>query len=143
MTTPEIIAELNRLTISNSEDFGQLDRLDELTALLRQNHDGQLACDALLHVVERHPQVDFGTPGQLVHTIESYRGYYEEKLVASLDNRPTFTTVWLLNRLLNAASGSERGKLLDQMSRLRTHPLADEQATAAAESFYRFQTREG
>ena len=140
MTTADIVTELNRLSVSGYEDYTQLDRLDELMALLQQNHDGEVACEALLDVLERHPQVEFGTPGQLVHTIESYSGHYEELLMASLDRRPTFTTVWMLNRLTNAASGHERSKLVDKMNRLRSHPLADEQAKVAAEDFYRFQT---
>ncbi|RYY09877.1 MAG: hypothetical protein EOO36_21500 [Cytophagaceae bacterium] len=141
MTTADIVAKLNRLTISSSEDYAPLDRLDELTSLLAHNPDGQLACGALLAVLERHPHVEFGTPGRLVHAIESYRGHYEELLLASLNRRPTATTVWLLNRLLNAARGAEWNQLLDKLDRLRNHPLADEQAHAAAEDFYRFQTQ--
>ncbi|MGI4832703.1 MAG: hypothetical protein ACRYFK_04500 [Janthinobacterium lividum] len=143
MTTAELISEFDSLTITNSEDYAQLDYLTALTTRLLQNHDGQLACGALLGVLARHPQVDFGTPGPLVHTLESYRGHYEPLLLASLDSRPTFTTVWLLNRLLNAARGAARRELLGQLRRLQTHPLADAQATAAAESFYHFQTRAG
>ena len=142
MTTDEIIAALNHLAIASSEDYAQLDRLDELTVQLQQNHDGQLACAAMLHVLERHPQVAFGAPGQLVHAIESYHGHYENLLVTSLDCQPTATTVWMLNRLINAAIGPEKDQLRAQMHRLRTHPRADEQAQAAAEEFDRFQTGE-
>ena len=73
---------------------------------LQHNHDGQLACEALLRVLERHPYLEFGTPGQVVHTLEGYRGQYEALLLASLDRRPTVMTTWLLNRLLNAATGA-------------------------------------
>jgi hypothetical protein len=86
MTIAKIVAELNCLVIRRAEDYKQLDRLNELTAFLRQNHDGHPACEVLLTILERHPQVDFGAPGQLVHTIESYRGHYEDSLVASLNN---------------------------------------------------------
>ena len=142
MTTANIIDELNYLTIDSSEDYAQLDRLDELTALLPENHDGYLACEAMLEVLERHPKVEFGTPGQLVHTIESYSGQYEDLLLASLDRQPTFMTVWMLNRLINAATGAERNQLVANLHRLRTHPRADEQAKAAVEEFYSFHTKE-
>jgi hypothetical protein len=108
MTTAAIIDELNRLTISSSEDYAQLDRLDELMSLLVQNLDGYQACGALLELAERHPQVEFGALGQLVHTLETYRDHYETLLLASLERRPTSTTIWLLNRLLNAAAGQEK-----------------------------------
>lgn len=142
MTTDEIIDELSRLTIAHSEDYARLDRLDELTALLAQNADGYLACAAMLAVLERHPQIAFGTPGQLVHALESYPGHYENGLLASLDRQPTATTVWLLNRLLNAVRRAGRSPLVACLRRLRTHPRADAQARAEAEAFYRFQTKE-
>ena len=139
MTTTNIINELNRLTIDSSEDYARLDRLDELMAHLSENHDGQLACEAMLNVLERHPQVEFGAPGQLVHTLESYRGQYEGLLLASLDRQPTAMTVWLLNRMINAATGPEKNQLVAHLHRLRTHPRADAQAQDTAEAFYRFQ----
>jgi hypothetical protein len=141
MTTTEIISELNYLTVDSSQDYAQLDRLDELTAGLGQNADGLLACEALLQVLERHPQVEFGAPGSVVHALENYPGQYTELLLASLARRPTPTTIWMLNRLLNAATKAEKQRLLPHLKRLRQHPLADEPARGAAEEFYRFQTR--
>ena len=143
MTTAEIISELNDLTVNSSEDYAQLDRLAELTDYLQQNHDGQRACEAMLRVLERHPQVEFGAPGPLVHALENYRDQYEQLLLASLHRRPTATTIWMLNRLLNAATGAARPPLIDLLHHLQKHPLADGPAQAAAEDFYRFQTGAG
>jgi hypothetical protein len=141
MTTNEIIDELNHLSIAGSEDYAHLDRLDELTALLAQHPDGYLACEAMLGVLARHPQVGFGTPGALVHAIESHRSHYEDFLLTSLDRQPTATTVWMLNRIINAAPGAEKSQLVARLHRLQTHPHADEQARAEAAAFYRFQTK--
>jgi hypothetical protein len=141
MITAEIIAELHQLTIRSAEDYTQLDRLDELTDLLPQNPDGQLACEALLGVLERHPQIEFGAPGQLVHTLENYRGQYEKLLLVSLARRPTATTIWMLNRIINATAGAERQRLIDIMHAVGKHPLADEQAKAAVDEFARFQSQ--
>ena len=141
MITDEIIGRLNHLTVESSEDYAQLDYLGELAAHLESNHDGQRACQAILSVLERHPHVDFGTPGQLVHALESYRGHYETLLQASLDRQPTALTIWLLNRVINAA-GPEKPLLLAHLRRLRGHPRADAQAQAAIEEFYRFQEGE-
>ncbi|RPD45229.1 hypothetical protein DNI29_17710 [Hymenobacter sediminis] len=138
MTTDEIIGELNHLTVDSSEDYAQLDNLGELMNGLQQNSDGHRACQAILGVLERHPQVEFGAPGQLVHTLESYRGHYEALLLASLDRQPTAMTVWLLNRLINAA-GPEKPLLVAHLGRLHRHPRADTQAQAAVEEFYRVQ----
>lgn len=138
MITAEIIAELHQLTIRSAEDYAQLDRLDELTDLLPQNPDGQLACEALLGVLERHPRVEFGAPGQLVHTLENYRGQYEKLLMASLARQPTTTTAWMLNRIISITAGAERQRLIGIMHATGKHPLADEQAKTAADEFARF-----
>ena len=130
------------MTIDGSEDYDNLERIDELTDLLKKNKDGHLACYAMLNLLERHPQVEFGTPGQPIHTIESYSGHYEDFLMESLDRRPTFMTIWMLNRIINLAKGSKKDKLIDKLKSFMTHPSADEQAKVAAKDFYTFQTKE-
>jgi hypothetical protein len=142
MTTEEIIDEINNMTVDSSEDYDNLERIDELTDLLNKQKDGHLACYAMINLLERHPHVEFGTPGQPVHTIESYSGHYEDLLMESLDRQPTFITIWMLNRIINAAEGSEKGKLIDKMKSFMTHPSAGEEAKDAAKDFYMFQTKE-
>lgn len=142
MTTKDIIEELNQMTIIDSEDYEPLERIDELTDFLKQNEDGHLGCDTMINLLERHPQVEFGTPGQPIHLLESYSGHYEELLMASLDRQPTVMTIWMLNRIINAEDGSNRDKLIDKMKSYMTHPLADEQAKDTAKDFYTYQTTE-
>jgi len=45
--------------------------------------------------------VDLGTPGPLVHTLETWSGRYEELLAESVRRKPTPLTVWMVNRILN------------------------------------------
>ncbi|MBN8789439.1 MAG: hypothetical protein J0I84_20350 [Terrimonas sp.] len=142
MKTKDIIDELNQMTITDSEDYDSLKRIHELTDLLRQNEDGNLACEAMINLLERHPQVEFGTPGQPIHTIESYSGHYEDLLMKSLDRQPTFMTIWMLNRILNVETGSNRHRLIGKMKSYMTHPLANEQARETAKGFYFYQTSE-
>ena len=130
------------MTVESSEDYDKLDRIDELTKLLKKNKDGHLACEAMINLLERHPQVEFGTPGQPIHTIESYGAHYEDLLLASLDRQPTFMTIWMLNRIINATKGFRKEKLVYQIKSCMTHPSADKQAKDYASNFYEFQTKE-
>lgn len=139
MTTQQIIDELNEMTISNSEEYEQLERISELVTLLKQNPDGQLSCEALINLLERHPNIEFGTPGQPIHTIEKYEGYYEGLLLKSLDRKPTFMTIWMLNRIINVEKGEQKAKLVEKMKSYTTHPLADEEAKNSALDFYEYQ----
>jgi hypothetical protein len=62
MNTQEIIDEINKMTLSGSEDYNNLERIDELTTQLRNNQDGYLASETLIYLLERHPDIEFGNP---------------------------------------------------------------------------------
>jgi hypothetical protein len=142
MTTDKVIKELNQMTIVDSEDYDNLERIDELIDFLKENKDGHLACEAMISLLERHPHVEFGTPGQPIHALESYSGHYEELLMASLDRQPTFMTIWMLNRIINEEKGLTKNSLIEKLKSCISHPLADEQASESAKEFYTYQTRE-
>ncbi|WP_242499325.1 hypothetical protein [Flavobacterium sp. 140616W15] len=62
--------------------------------------------DTLFSILESNPGEDFGMPGQIVHFLESfYKNGYEEKLLGSLQRKPTSHTVWMLNRIINGSEG--------------------------------------
>jgi hypothetical protein len=71
--------------------------------------------------MEDHSDLDFGTPGPLVHFVECFhRKGYESKLVESVERKPTSHTLWMLNRLINGTDeGEERRRLVDLMERAR------------------------
>ena len=51
--------------------------------------------------MERLDGVELGTPGPLVHTLETLRGGYEMLLAESVRRKPTLLSVWMVNRILN------------------------------------------
>lgn len=65
------------------------------------------AVEPLLQLFERHPMAYFGDPGAIVHFIEQFGGEYENALAASVKRTPTSTTVWMLNRCINAGVHTE------------------------------------
>ncbi len=60
------------------------------------------AVEPLLQLLERHPVAYFGDPGEIVHFIEGLGGDYEKYLLASVKRKPTVTTIWMINRCINA-----------------------------------------
>jgi hypothetical protein len=98
---------------------------------------GPEAIEPVLQFMEVHPAVDFGTPGPLVHFIERFRGRgYEEVLVQSIHRRPTAHTLWMLNRLINAApSGDMRQKWVALMNSAITNPAAHDAAVQRTKHF--------
>ena len=79
---------------------------------------------ALLALMERHPQTDFGAPGPLVAALECQPGYADQ-LAASLERQPTELGAWMANRLLNSKLPREaRGTWLRRLTAVSSHPKA-------------------
>jgi hypothetical protein len=101
-----IIRDVNTLSFED----GYWSKMESLASEIEEHNEGAIAIEAVLRLFEQFPQQDFGSPGPLVHAIESYyqRGY-EDQLVESLKRCPTEHTVWLARRIINAGdSNSER-----------------------------------
>lgn len=53
----------------------------------------------ILEIIESNPDIDFGTPGDLVHFVEKfYKKEYEELLLKSVRKNPTMHNIWMLHR---------------------------------------------
>lgn len=95
------------------------------------------AVEPVLKFMEKHPGIDYGSPGALVHFVERfYRQGYEAEVLASVARRPTEYTAWLLNRLINGEQEqSAKGAMVDAMRRITSHPAADEQTLRRASHY--------
>lgn len=79
--------------------------MEESIIKLEIQNVGIEAVEPLLKLMERHPLVDFGVPGAIVHFVERfYKKGYEELLVESIKRKPTMHTVWMLNRIINGCN---------------------------------------
>ena len=119
-------------------------RLNELLAGFDALPGCERVAPALLALLERHPQADFGTPGPLVHALESQPGY-ADLLAASLERQPTELTAWMANRLLNSKLAREdRAAWLRRLTAVTTHPRATASVRDSAIRFLDFQaSRQG
>jgi len=99
---------------------------------------------AVLALMERHPQADFGAPGPLVAALECQPGY-EEQLAASLERQPTELGAWMANRLLNSKlPRDQRGAWLRRLTAVASHPKAAAGVRDSAIRFLDFQaSRQG
>ena len=78
-----------------------MSKLYELTEDSRSVAADQVTHRAVFAYLERHHDADLGTPGSLVHFLESAYPSYTDELLASLARRPTELTLWMANRILN------------------------------------------
>ena len=92
-----------------------IDAYDEVDTLVMEDSVNAItnagykweAIEPLLQLLERHPAAYFGDPGAIVHFIEQFSGEYEKLLAMSVKRTPTITTVWMLNRCINAGEHTE------------------------------------
>lgn len=95
------------------------------------------AVEPLLQLIERHPTAYFGDPGAIVHFIEQFGTEYEAYLVDSLKRTPAVTTVWMLNRCINA--GAHREALLGLMKEIAGGADIEEEVRNRAQEYVDFQ----
>ena len=95
------------------------------------------AVDPVMRFMESHPHIEYGMPGELVHFVERFYGHgYETVLIESVKRRPTPTTVWMLNRVLNGTKEPKaRRTLVSLLQSVPNHPLADDRSIQLADQF--------
>ncbi|MFO0938293.1 MAG: hypothetical protein U0798_17445 [Gemmataceae bacterium] len=134
----EIAADFDALS---SHDFDYAnngargwERLDELCDELQAVSNPVECVPVLLRTMERLDDVELGTPGPIVHTLENWRGKYEELLTQSVRRKPTPLSVWMVNRILNAGPpDSETWMVL--LRGVVENPAASAKAKAVAARF--------
>ena len=116
-----------------------LERLDELCEEMREVNDPATCAPVMFRTMERLDGVDLGTPGSLVHTLETWRGGYEELLAQSVRRKATSLSVWMVNRILNARPPEAESWMVILRS-VATNPAASHETKAEAMRFIQYQT---
>jgi hypothetical protein len=114
-------------------------RLYELLRDFRSLPQRYRVTPAMLSLLERFPEADFGSPGPLVHELEATPGYLA-LLPESLRRQPTRSTVWMVNRVLNTAlPNDQRESWMAELQAVLDHPRASEEIRRDAEGFLSYQ----
>ena len=102
----EIKKEIEIIDTIDDSNISDLDALcEDIIELNNEGWDTAILMDPLLRILEKNSDFDFGMPGQIVHTLEKhYKKGLEEELFKSLNRKPTFYTLWMLNRIINGTS---------------------------------------
>lgn len=116
-----------------------LERLLELCDELRAVNDPAACAPVLFRTMERLDGLELGTPGPLVHTLESWRGRYEAQLAESVRRRAVPLSVWMVNRILNA-NPPDADSWLDLLRSVARSPSASSEAKAQAVAFIKYHT---
>ena len=134
----EFIQALGNLQPAD-DDCSLESTLYDLVETIEKSEDPTPVFPYIFKFIEKYPEAEFGSPGALVHFAEQYP-VYEQFLFESLRIKPTYLTLWMLNRILNAEpEGSRRDELMALLKNSITHPEAGSLAKSEADDFYQFQ----
>ena len=105
----EIKKEIEIIDTVDDSNISDLDALcEDIIELNKEGWDTAILMDPLFRILEENSDFDFGMPGQIVHTLEKhYKKGLEEELFKSLNRKPTFYTLWMLNRIINGTSDTK------------------------------------
>jgi hypothetical protein len=117
-------------------------KLNELTDELMALPQPERAIPAMFSVMERMPDIEMGTPGPLVHTLEQMRGRYESELVESIKRQPAGLSIWMVNRILNVTRDQEQRQFyMDLLRFAAEHPAASEELRYEAQHHIEYQNQ--
>jgi len=134
----DLLSELQSFE-PNADGADNVHRLNELLAGFAALPGCDRVAPAVLALLERHPQADFGTPGPLVQALEAMPGY-PALLAASLERQPTELTAWMANRLLNSRLARDaRTDWLKRLTAATSHPKTPASVRDSAIRFLDFQ----
>ena len=75
---------------------------DEIVDAMEASPQPFVLVAPILELIANHPEVDFGSPGELVHFVEKfYHQGYEDLLLESVLKSPTVHNIWMLHRCFN------------------------------------------
>ena len=99
LTRDDILVALQDAITENQE----FELPDEIIDAMEVYSDPFDLVTPILELIANHPEVDFGSPGDLVHFVEKfYHKGYEELLMKSVYQKPTVHNIWMLHRCYNA-----------------------------------------
>lgn len=139
----EIVADFDALA-ARDFDYANAgvrgaERLGELCDELREINDPVTCAPVMFRTMERLDGVELGTPGPLVHTLETWPGRYEEFLAQSVRRKPTPLSVWMVNRILNA-SPPDAESWLALLRSIANNPMASDETKVEAKEFIEYQS---
>ena len=114
------------------------EKLDRLCDEMRELNDASVCAPIMFRTMERLDNVELGTPGPLVHTLESWRGEYETLLAESVRRKPSPLTVWMVNRILNTQP-PDSGMWLALLASAMENPSASDSTKSDAADFLQRQ----
>jgi hypothetical protein len=121
-----------------NENTNGMDRVYLVCDELSQRDDPERWMPLLFSLMERLGDLDLGSPGPIVHTLEQTGAAYRPLLAESVRRAPTPLTVWMVNRVLNE-NPDDRDFWIELLSGVERTSGASQEAVDEARNFLAYQ----
>jgi len=121
-----------------NENADGMDRVYLVCDELSRRDDPELWMPLLFALMERLGDLDLGSPGPIVHTLEQTGTAYRPLLAESVRRAPTPLTIWMVNRVLNE-NPEAPDVWIGLLEGVERTPGASEEAVEEARNFLAFQ----
>lgn len=130
LTRDEILVALHD-AITEDQEFELADEIVDAMEASPQPFD---LVAPILELIANHPEVDFGSPGELVHFVEKfYHQGYEDLLLESVLKSPTVHNIWMLHRCYNDNDPNLVRKIQTLVGELKKDKTLDSQVRSMIE----------
>ncbi len=136
MTVEELTRQLETFAPSGDE-ASDVNRLYEIAETIEAENVAQQLIPEMLRIFERNPNADLGSPGPLVHAIETCgMTAILDSLLSSIVRQPVVMTIWMAARCLRSPLDTrDRDRLIDALRYVvEHHATSDEVKTGAQEA---------
>ena len=125
--------------IEPEKSGGLISYLYDLVDLLEGVNEITPIYDSVFQFLEKYPSADIGNPGPLVHLLERHYPDYVPKLIASIEQKPTYNSIIMLHRIMNSElSKEDESKYLALLKAVADSNTVDEITKENAQEFYDF-----
>lgn len=130
--------EIELGNIEFTDNDADMEMMNDFIEQLEKLPNQRDAIPSIFRFFENNHDKDLGSPGPLVHFLESDIDYQEE-LKKSIDRKPTVLTVWMANRIINGVTEIEGKVWLDKLRSVCNNARADSPTKASAKEFIEYQ----
>ena len=109
---------------------------EEILKQIREEDNSIKYVGNILELMEENPDLDYGSPGPLVHYMEEFYGNgYEKLLCESVARKPIAHTLWMIHRIINDVDGEEQEYYYDLIEKTANNPDIPDDIREEAKSY--------
>lgn len=113
---------------------------NDILERIKAEENGESYINDLMEFMSENPALDYGMPGPIIHSIESYGiDKYIDTLLELENSKPNVYFNWMLNRIINVTEGELKEKYIKILQNVANRTDIDQYICDVAKGFVEYQ----